>query len=165
MTIDAAFWVTVSFFIFIAGLIYLKVPQKVGGLLDEKIKQIKNELDEAEKLKNESKNLLSNYENKIDDSKKETKEIINYSKKQSEKIIIEKTNKFHQDMDLKKKNVEQKISQLKEDALQDIKKASVKISIEAVTSLVKNSVDKNKLENVYVKGLEEIKTALKQTKI
>ena len=165
MTIDAAFWVTVSFFIFLAGLIYLKVPQKVGGLLDEKIKQIKNELDEAEKLKNESKNLLSNYENKIDESKKETKEIINYSKKQSEKMIIEKTNKFHQDMDLKKKNVEQKISQLKEDALQDIKKASVKISIEAVTSLVKNSVDKNKLENVYVKGLEEIKTALKQTKI
>ena len=40
MTIDAAFWVTVSFFIFLAGLIYLKVPQKVGGLLDEKIKQI-----------------------------------------------------------------------------------------------------------------------------
>ena len=165
MTIDATFWVTVSFFIFFAGLVYLKVPQRVGGLLDEKIKQIKNELDEAEKLKNESKNLLSNYENKIDGSKKETKEIINYSKKQSEKMIIEKTNKFHQDMDLKKKNVEQKISQLKEDALQDIKKASVKISIEAVTSLIKNSVDKNKLENVYVKGLEEIKTALKQTKI
>ena len=165
MTIDATFWVTVSFFIFFAGLVYLKFPQRVGGLLDEKIKQIKNELDEAEKLKNESKNLLSNYENKIDESKKETKEIINYSKKQSEKMIIEKTNKFHQDMDLKKKNVEQKISQLKEDALQDIKKASVKISIEAVTSLIKNSVDKNKLENVYVKGLEEIKTALKQTKI
>ena len=103
MTIDATFWVAVSFFIFFAGLIYLKVPQKVNNTLDEKIKQIKNELDEAEKLKNESKNLLSSYENKIDVSKKETKEIINLSKKQSEKMIIEKTNKFHQDMDLKKK--------------------------------------------------------------
>ena len=165
MTIDATFWVAVSFFIFLAGLIYLKVPQKVNGSLDEKIKQIKNELDEAEKLKNESKNLLSDYENKIDASKKETKEIINLSKKQSEKIIIEKTNKFHQNMDLKKKNVEQKIVQLKEDALQDIKRASIKISIDAVTNLIKNSVDKNKLENVYIKGLAEIKTALKQTKI
>ena len=165
MTIDATFWVAVSFFIFLAGLIYLKVPQKVNGSLDEKIKQIKNELDEAEKLKNESKNLLSDYENKIDASKKETKEIINLSKKQSEKIIIEKTNKFHQNMDLKKKNVEQKIVQLKEDALQDIKRASIKISIDAVTNLIKNSVDKNKLEKVYIKGLEQIKTALKQTKI
>ena len=165
MTIDATFWVAVSFFIFVGGLIYLKVPQKVNGSLNEKIKQIKNELDEAEKLKNESKNLLSSYENKIDVSKKETKEIINLSKKQSETMIIEKTNKFHQDMDLKKKNAEQKIAQLKEDALHDIKKASVKISIDAVTNLIKNSVDKNKLENVYIKGLAEIKTALKQTKI
>ena len=164
MTVDATFWVAISFFIFFAGLIYLRVPQKVNNSLDEKIKLIKNELDEAEKLKNESKNLLSDYENKIDVSKKETKEIINLSKKQSERMIIEKTNKFHRDMDLKKKNVEQKIVQLKEDALQDIKKTSVKISIEAVTTLIKNSVDKNKLENVYIKGLEQIKTALKQTK-
>ena len=165
MTIDATFWVAISFFIFFAGLIYLRVPQKVNNSLDAKIKLIKNELDEAEKLKNESKNLLSDYENKIDVSKKETKEIINLSKKQSERMIIDKTNKFHRDMDLKKKNVEQKIAQLKEDALQDIKKTSVKISIEAATTLIKNSVDKNKLENVYIKGLAEIKTALKQTKI
>ena len=165
MTIDATFWVAVSFFIFFGGLVYLKVPQKVNNLLDEKIKLIKNEIDEAEKLKNESKNLLSDYENKIDASKKETKEIISLAKKQSEKVIIEKTNKFHQDMDLKKKNVEQKIIQLKEEALQDIKKASIKISIESVGNLIKNSIDKKKLETVYTEGLEQVKTTLKQTKI
>ena len=150
MTIDATFWVAVSFFIFFGGLVYLKVPQKVNNLLDEKIKLIKNEIDEAEKLKNESKNLLSDYENKIDASKK---------------VIIEKTNKFHQDMDLKKKNADQKIIQLKEEALQDIKKASIKISIESVGNLIKNSIDKKKLETVYTEGLEEVKTTLKQTKI
>ena len=165
MTIDATFWVAVSFFIFFGGLVYLKVPQKINNLLDEKIKLIKNEIDEAEKLKNESKNLLSDYENKIDASKKETKEIISLAKKQSEKVIIEKTNKFHQDMDLKKKNVEQKIIQLKEEALQDIKKASIKISIESVGNLIKNSIDKKKLEAVYTEGLEQAKTTLKQTKI
>ena len=165
MTIDATFWVAVSFFIFFGGLVYLKVPQKVNNLLDEKIKLIKNEIDEAEKLKNESKNLLSDYENKIDASKKETKEIISLAKKQSEKVIIEKTNKFHQDMDLKKKNAEQKIIQLKEEALQDIKKASIKISIESVGNLIKNSIDKKKLEIVYTEGLEQVKTTLKHTKI
>ena len=165
MTIDATFWVAVSFFIFFGSLVYLKVPQKVNNLLDEKIKLIKNEINEAEKLKNESKNLLSDYENKIDASKKETKEIISLAKKQSEKVIIEKTNKFHQDMDLKKKNAEQKNIQLKEEALQDIKKASIKISIESVGNLIKNSIDKKKLETVYSEGLEQVKTTLKQTKI
>ena len=57
-------------------------------------------------LKNEAKNLLSNYENKIDKSKKETREIINLAKKDSEKNILEKTKKFHQIIENKKKNVE-----------------------------------------------------------
>ena len=72
MIIDATFWVAISFFIFFGGLIYLKVPQKINNSLETQINEMKKELDEAEKLKAEAKNLLSDYENKIDKSKKET---------------------------------------------------------------------------------------------
>jgi len=164
MTIDATFWVAVSFFIFFGGLVYLKVPQKVNKSLTDQIKEIKKELREAEKLKIEAKNLLSNYENKIDKSKKETQEIINLAKKESEKIILEKTAKFHQIIENKKKNAEQKIVQMKENALREIKNISVKISMEAVEYLIKNSIDKNKLEKLYINGLEQIKISLKHLK-
>ena len=165
MTIDATFWVAISFFIFFAILIYLKVPQKINNTLTNQINDIKRELAEAEKLKIEAKNLLSNYENKIDKSKKETKEIIDSAKKESEKAIIEKTKKFHQIIEERKKSTEQKIVQMKENALKDIKNISVKIGIEAVENLIKNSIDKNKLENLYSKSLEQAKIALKQTKV
>ena len=164
MTVDATFWTAISFFIFIAILIYLKVPQKMNNSLTDKINEIKKELEEAEKLKEEAKNLFANYENKIDKSKKETEEIINAAKKENEKTIIEKTKKFHQTMEESKKNTEQKIAQLKKNALNDIKNVSIKISIEAVENLIKNSIDKNKLENLYNKSLEQAKIALKQTK-
>ena len=164
MTIDATFWVAVSFFIFFGCLIYLKVPQKINNSLTDQINKIKKELDEAEKLKVEAKNLLSNYENKIDKSKKEVLEIINLAKKDSEKTILEKTEKFHQIMEFKKKNAEQKIAQMKENALRDIKNISVKISIDAVKHLIKNSIDKNKLEKFYSKSLEQVKTSLKHIK-
>ena len=164
MTIDATFWVAVSFFIFFGALIYLKVPQKINNSLINKINEIKKELNEAERLKFEAKNLLSNYENKIDKSKKETREIINLAKKDSEKNILEKTKKFHQLIENKKKNAEQKIIQMKENALKDIKNISVKISIEAVEHLIKNSIDKNKLEKLYIKSLDQTKTSLKHLK-
>ena len=164
MTIDATFWIAISFFIFFAILIYLKVPQKMNNSLTDKINEIKKELEEAEKLKEEAKNLFASYENKIDKSKKETKEIIDSAKKESEKAIIEKTKKFHQIIEERKKSTEQKIVQMKENALKDIKNISVKISIEAVENLIKNSIDKNKLENLYNKSLEQAKIALKQTK-
>ena len=164
MTIDATFWVAISFFIFLAGLIYLKVPQKINGSLINQINEIKKELAEAEKLKVEAKNLLSDYESKIDKSKKETKDIINSAKKYSEKIILENTKKFHQMMDVRKKNVEQKIVQMKENALKDIKNISIKISIEAVENVIKNSIDKKKLEKLYSESLEQTKIALKHTR-
>ena len=165
MTIDATFWVAISFFIFFAGLIYLKVPQKINGSLINQINEIKKELDEAEKLKVEAKNLLSDYENKIDKSKKEIKDIINSAKKYSEKTILENTKKFHQIMDDRKKNAEQKIIRMKENALKDIKNISIKISIEAVENVIKNSIDKKKLEKLYAQSLEQTKTALKHTRI
>jgi len=165
MTIDATFWVAISFFIFIGVLIYLKVPQKINSTLTEKINEIKKELEEAEKLKEEAKNLLSNYESKIIKSKKESKEIINAAQRESEKTIIEKTRKFHLIIEERKKSINQKIIQMKENALKDIKNISVKISIETVENLIKNSIDKKKLENIYVKSLEQTKVALKKTTI
>ena len=151
MTIDATFWVAISFFIFLGILIYLKVPQKINSSLIDQINKIKKELDEAERLKVESKNLLSDYENKIDKSVKETKKIIYQAKNDSEKIILEKTKKFHQIMENRKKNTEQKIIQMKENALKDIKNISIKISMEAVEHLINNSIDKKKLINFIQK--------------
>jgi|TARA_B110000438_G_scaffold276767_1_gene298823 F-type H+-transporting ATPase subunit b len=164
MIIDATFWVAISFFIFFGILIYLKIPQKINFTLTSQINEIKKELDEAEKLKIEAKTLLGEYENKIDKSKKETQNIINIAKRNSENDILEKTKKFHQIIENKKKSAEQKITQMKENALKDIKNISIKISIEAIEHLIINSIDKNKLEKLYISSVEETKIALKHTK-
>ena len=165
MTIDATFWVAVSFFIFFGGLVYLKIPQKINVSLTKQIDEIKKELDEAEKLKIEAKSLLSDYENKIDKSKKETQEIISKAKKDSEKNILIKTEKFHQMIEDRKKNAEQKIALLKENAIKDIRNISIKISIKTVEHLIKNSIAKDKIEKIYSNSLDQIKTSLKYTKV
>tara|TARA_A100001011_G_C14076919_1_gene742787 strand:- start:32 stop:232 length:201 start_codon:yes stop_codon:yes gene_type:complete len=64
MTFDATFWVTISFFIFIGILIYFKIPQKVKTILEQNILEIKNQISEAEKLKEDAKNILIDHEKK-----------------------------------------------------------------------------------------------------
>ena len=164
MTLDANFWVAVSFFIFLGGLIYLKVPKKINDSLGKKINEIKKEINDAEKLRDEAKSVLIEYEKKIDKSKKETIEIINTAKKESENIFLEKTNKFHLQIEERKKNTELKIDRMKSSALSDIKNASIKIGIEAVENLMKNSIDKNKIENIYNKSIEQTIVELKKIK-
>ena len=61
MIIDATFWVMISFFVFIGLLIYFKIPQKIKTTLEENISNIKNQIDEAEKLKEDAKNILAEH--------------------------------------------------------------------------------------------------------
>ena len=163
MNIDATFWVAVSFFIFFLGLIYLKIPQKVNDVLGNKINETKSELEEAEKLKDEAKNLLSTYENKLTRATDEAANIVDRAKKDSEKNLIDSTEKFYQLIDYKKKNLSEKIDQMKNDAINEIKNTSIQISMEAVEKIIKNSIDKKKLDRFYEENLNQAKTTLKKT--
>ena len=163
MVIDATFWVAISFVIFIGGLIYLKVPQKINEQMNNMISVIKNEIEEAEKLKNETKKLLNDSQLKIENAHKESEKIINAAKTESEKIIIEMNEKFFQSSENRKKITEQKIVQIKNDAIKDIKDASVKIAIESTSKIIRTSIDKSKLDAFFKRNLEQIKNSLKKT--
>tara|TARA_B100000886_G_scaffold165662_1_gene113088 strand:+ start:739 stop:1236 length:498 start_codon:yes stop_codon:yes gene_type:complete len=162
MTIDATFWVTISFFIFLGILIYFKIPQKIKGFLEQNILNIKNQITEAEKLKEDAKNILAEHERKISNSKSEVKEMINQANEEAEKNVIKTNEVFHNFMENRKKNAEERIRQLKNQAEKDIKNASVKIAIESVEKLIKNSIDKSKLDKIYSSSIEETKLALKK---
>ena len=162
MIIDATFWVMISFFAFIGLLIYFKIPQKIKTTLEENISNIKNQIDEADKLKEDAKNILAEHEKKISNSKAEVKLMLNKANEEAEKNVIKTNQDFHNLMESRKKNAEERIKQLKNQALKDIKNASVKIAIDSVEKLIKNSLDKSKLDKIYSSSIEETKLALKK---
>src|SRR5210317_157991 len=137
MAIDATFWVAVSFVIFFGALIYLKIPQKVTEMLDKMISDIKNEIDESEKLRTEAKTLLDNAQNKLDTAQTVSNEILDEAKKDSDKLIIELNDKFH-------------------------KSSEIKNGLEFIKKIITNSVDKSKLDAVFQKNLDETKEELKK---
>ena len=162
MAIDSTFWVAVSFVIFFGGLIYLKVPNKVNEILNKLILDIKNEIDESEKLRTEAKNLLDNAQKKLDTARKVKNEIIEQAKKDSDRLIIELNDKFHKSSDIKKNLAENKISQMKENAIKEIKDTSIKIALDSVRKIIATSIDKSKLEVLFKKNLDETKEELKK---
>ena len=162
MTMDATFWVTISFFIFLGILIYFKIPQKIKETLEQNILNIKSQVIEAEKLKEDAKNILIEHEKKISNSKNEVRVMINKASEEAEKNVIRVNREFHNLMENRKKNAEERIRQLKSQAEKDIKNASVNIAIESVEKLIKNSLDKSKLDKIYTSSIEETKLALKK---
>ena len=162
MIIDATFWVAISFLIFIILLVYFKIPSKVKNILDENINQIKKQVEESEKLKEEAKRQLAEYEKRIGDSKSEVNKMIKDANDQAEKNMIKSNEIFHKLLEVRKKNTEEKIKQLKNQAIKDIKNASINIAFESVEKLLINSLDKAKLDKIYSQSIQETKLALQK---
>ncbi len=162
MVLDATFWVAVSFVIFFGGLIYLKVPQKISEILNNLILDIKNEIDESEKLRTEANLLLNNAQKKLNTAQSVSEEILNQAKRDSDKLIIELNDKFHKSSEIKKNSAQTKIAQMKDSAIKEIKNASVKIAVDSVKKIITTSVDKSKLDNLFEKNLDETKAELKK---
>ena len=165
MNIDATFWVAVSFIIFIGVLFYFKVPQKIYDSLEQSIKKIKQDIDNAEKLKDEAKNILSEYETKISKSKQEINVLMKKAQNEAEKNVIKVNEEFHNVFENRKKMAEEKIRQMKVQAIRDIRNSSVDIAILALEKIIKNSIDKKKLDKIYISSVEEAKKILKNKSI
>ena len=160
MTIDATFWVAISFIIFFLGLIYLKVPQKINEILNKLILDIKNEIDESEKLRSEAKILLDSAQNKLDSAQSISEEILQQAKQDSDKLVIELNDKFHKSSEMKKNLAKSKIDQMKDVAIKEIKNVSIKIAVDSVKKIINTSVDKSKLDTLFQKNLDETKEEL-----
>ena len=162
MTINATFWVAISFIIFFGGLVYLKIPQKINEVLNKLILDIKNEIDESEKLRSEAKILLDNAQSKLDTAQTVSNNILEQAKKDSDNLVLEMNDKFHKSSEIKKNLAENKITQMKDAALKDIKDISIKIAVDSVKKIISTSVDKSKLDNLFNKNFEETKIVLKK---
>ena len=162
MAIDATFWVAISFIIFISVLVYLKIPQKINEILNKLILDIKNEIHESEKLRSEAKILMNSAQNKLDTAQTVANVILEQAKKDSDHLVIEMNDKFHKSSEIKKNLAQNKIAQMKEAALKEIKDVSIRIAVDSVKKIISTSVDKSKLDGLFDKNLQETKIALKK---
>ena len=152
---DATFWVAISFLIFIALLIYKKVPGLINKVLDDKISEIKKKVEESEKLKNDSEKLLSTYQAKLNDSKKECDLILQNAKKISDKDSKELTEKFKNNLKSRERSVEEKITNLKNEALKEIELKAAMLSTDAVREIMKNEIDEKKRADINFTSIKQ----------
>ena len=162
---DAAFWVAISFILFCLILIYKKIPQLINKLLENKIDEIKSEIENTKNLKLESEQLLKKYKDKIQDAHIESKNILTSEKKDAENFIKETESKFEQLMINKKKSLQQKLEQMRIAAIKDIQHISNKIALEAVRKIILDPANIDKIKIINQKNLEKTFVQLKQTKI
>ena len=87
------------------------------------------------------------------------------AQEESEKNMIKINNEFHNIFENRKKLAEEKIKQMKTQTIKDLKNSSVDIAILSLEKIIKNSIDKKKLDKIYISSIDEAKKILKNKSI
>ena len=133
---DAAFWATIALFVFIGVVLYLKVPGMIGKALDGRIAAIEKELAEAERLRQEAKFLLEEYEAKRQAAATEAESIVAAAREEAFRMTAEAKTSLEALIVRRAKAVEDKIEQAESQAVAEVRARSADVAVEAARILL-----------------------------
>ena len=157
---DNTFWATAALFIFLAIVIYLKVPGKVQSSLDSRSDQIKAELNEARRLREEAQALLAQYQRKRKEAEQEAAEIITAAKNEASLIADEAEKKTAEHVVRRTAMAEQKIAAAEAQAVLDVRAAAVDLAVAAAEKIIAGKAKGAAADQLIKSGVAEVKARL-----
>jgi F-type H+-transporting ATPase subunit b len=137
---DPVFWVGLAFLIFMGLLVYYKVPDLVGGMLDARADAIRKELDEARRLREEAQALLADYQHKARDAENEAKSIIEQARREAEAMAADTRKTLEESIARRSKIAEEKIARAEAQALSEVRSSAVDAALAAAEKILKARV-------------------------
>jgi F-type H+-transporting ATPase subunit b len=157
---DPAFWALVGLILFLALIVYLRVPGQIAGALDNRAAAIRNELDEARRLREEAQALLADYQRRAREAENEAEEIIDQAKREAEAIGVEAGKRIEDYVASRTRMAEQKIAQAEQQALQEVKALSADVSIAAAEKILAAKVKAGAGESLIQRTIGDIRGKL-----
>ena len=152
-----ATWVAIGFILFILLLVYFKVPGQITKILDNRADKIRTELDEAKKLREEAQSMLADFQKKNKEAEKNAKVLIDEAKKLAKNYEKEAKSKFDENMERRKKLLDEKLKRAEVEALNQIKNDITDIVFDAIDkSLSNNNINKKDSDRIIDSGIKEI---------
>lgn len=136
MAFDNSFWAFIGLVLFFVLVAYLKAPAKLSQTLDHRAQRIRNELAEAQALKEESKRQLAEYQRRRREAETEARDIVAAARREAEGLVDDARRKSEDYVARRTQIAEQKISQAEADAIAEVRSAAVDIAVNAATRLI-----------------------------
>lgn len=160
MHFDATFFAFVGLVLFLALVVYMKVPGMVAKSLDARADQIRNDLSEAKRLREEAQQLLAEYQRKRKEAEADAAKIVAAAEREAELIAAEAKQKTEEFVARRNALSEQKIKQAEADAVNAVRTAAVDLAIAAAEKVLASRTDASVQADLFNQAVGEVKTRL-----
>jgi len=157
---DATFWATVALFIFLAAMVYIKIPGMITKNLDDRAGKIRSDLDEARKLREEAQELLAEFQLKRKEAEKEAEGIIAAAKREAEAMAVDAARKTEEFVERRTALAEQKIKQAEAQALTEVRSSAIDVAMMAAEQIISSKVSGKTASGLISQSIAEVKSKL-----
>ncbi|MGQ0672345.1 MAG: F0F1 ATP synthase subunit B [Hyphomicrobium sp.] len=157
---DAKFWVLVAFILFMAMLVYYRVPRLVTRILDDRADEIRRELDEARRLREEAQQLLADYQRKAREADEEAKVIVQQARREAESLAAETRKGLAESLERRTKLAEDKIARAEAQAQAEVRGAAVDAALAAAEKILRSRVSGDTASGLIDQSITDLKGRL-----
>lgn len=156
---DPTFWVAVAFVIIVAG-VFRPAARTLLGALDNRSARIAQQLDEAQKLREEAQKTLAEYKRMQRDAVKESERIIASAKSEAQSLRSDAENKLKEQLARREKLALEKIDQAEANAVEEVRGQAVDLAIAATARLLTSHVDGSQGDQLIDRSIEDLEAKL-----
>ncbi|KAJ54681.1 ATP F0F1 synthase subunit B [Actibacterium mucosum KCTC 23349] len=151
------FVVLIAFILFIAVLVYFKVPGMIGGMLDKRADEIKSDLDEARALREEAQTLLASYERKQQEVAEQADRIVAHAKEEAKQAAEQAKVDLQESIARRLAAAEDQIASAEASAVKEVRDTAVTVAVTAAGDVIAkqmNAAAGNKLIDAAIAEVE-----------
>ena len=152
---QAEFWVAVAFVIFIA-LVYKPALKAIGGMLDDRARRIKADLDEARRLREEAERLIADYRKKQSEGAGEAEAIIARARDEALRLKSEGEANLDAAFKRREKAALEKIAQAEAQAMAEVRNEAVDIAVAAARRILTEGLDAERGAALIGQSIQEL---------
>lgn len=149
------FWVMIAFVILVGGAIR-PVLRLINTALDERGERIRNQIDEARRLREEAQDLLASYQRKQAEAEAEAEDMVARAREDVERMRERAAEDLERTLERRKQQAVDRIAQAEAKALDEVRRAAVDVAVEAARRLLAEKITGDKADALIYDAIKEL---------
>ncbi len=150
------FVVAIGFLIFLAVLVYYKVPHMMGRMLDKRAEGIKADLAEARELREEAQTLLASYERKQKEVQEQADRIVANARAEAKAESEQAKKDLERTVERRLDAAEEQIAQAEAEAERRVRNRAVEVAVAAARQVLKEQMDAERSDRLIDRSIETV---------
>ncbi len=157
---DPTTWVFIAVVLFLLSLLYFGIHKKIAIALDARSDAIRDELEEARRLREEAQALLASYLRKQKEAEAQAESIVKQARSDAENMAIQARQDLTERLERRAAQAEAKIANAEAQAMGEVKAKAADLALDTAETLLRTKLTVADKSNLIQDGIKQMSTTL-----